>query len=269
MVPPVPREKLFFLRAPSFPNKLLLPRDQYFDAVVHLAGENVAGGYWTPRRKERIRASRITGTRTLVEAIKSLEKKPKVLLCASAVGYYGDAGERELTEASPRGTGFLAELCRDWEAEANRAAELGIRVVNLRFGVVLSPRGGALQKMLPAFRFGLGGPLGDGRQFISWISLRDTVRAIAFLMTKPEIEGPVNLTAPNPVRNNELTRALAKALHRPAFLRVPAPILRLLLGELAREMLLCSQRVLPALLLKHHFSFQDPEILSALQSCLK
>jgi uncharacterized protein (TIGR01777 family) len=234
------------------------------DAVVHLSGAPIAGGPWTKARKRVLRASRIQSTQTLVTAITAADRPPSVLLSGSAIGWYGDSGEREVDESAPAGTGFLADLVRDWEAAAQPARQVGVRVVNLRSGVVLSRRGGMLALLAPAFRFGLGARLGPGTQFISWISLTDHVSALRYLLDHAGIDGPVNLTAPAPVTNAALTAELARTLRRPAVLRIPAPVLRAVLGELSGE-LLASQRVLPRRLIQEPgFAFRHPDIADAL-----
>ena len=233
------------------------------DAVVHLSGAPIAGGRWTPRRKQVLRASRIQSTQVLVSAITGAAAPPPVLLSGSAVGWYGDTGDREADESAPAGTGFLAGLVRDWEAAAQPARDAGLRVVNLRSGVVLSRRGGMLGLMAPPFRLGLGARMGSGTQFISWIALTDHVRALRHLLDHADVDGPVNLTAPVPVTNAMLTAELARALHRPAVLWVPAPVLQAGLGELSGE-LLGSQRVLPRRLLDSGFAFRLSDIADAL-----
>lgn len=234
------------------------------DAVIHLAGENLADGRWTPVRKDRICRSRIDTTRQLSRGMAQLPNPPKVLVCASAVGIYGDRGDEELTEDSTSGVGFLAQVVRDWEAACAPARDAGIRVVNARFGVILAREGGALGKMLPIFRLGLGGPLGSGRQWMSWVALDDVVAAIRFALEHDEVRGPINITSPRPVRNREFASALGQALHRPAFLSAPATLLKWLTGEMAGEMVLASQRALPKRLLSEGFRFQFPELGSAL-----
>jgi uncharacterized protein (TIGR01777 family) len=233
-------------------------------AVIHLAGENLASRRWTAEQKARLRNSRVQSTAFLCKQLALLRYPPRVLLSASAVGFYGSRGEEMLTEESPPGTGFLAELCRDWEAAANAALSCGIRVVSLRFGIVLSKDGGALAKMLPPFRFGLGGRVGHGRQFWSWISLEDAVRGIRHAIEQPSVSGPLNLCAPRPVTNAEFTRTLGDALGRPAILPVPALVLRLFLGEMADAALLASARVRPAELIESGFEFLWPDLGSAL-----
>jgi uncharacterized protein len=233
------------------------------DAVVNLSGAPIAGGWWTQTRKQVLRASRIQSTTALVSALARAQHRPSVLLSGSAVGWYGDTGDREVDESAPAGEGFLADLARDWEAAAQPAREAGLRVATLRSGVVLSRRGGMLGPLLPLFRLGLGARIGDGTQYISWISVTDHVAAVRYLLDHPEIDGPVNLTAPAPVTNAEFTAELARAVHRPALLRVPAPVIRAGLGEMSGE-LLGSQRVLPGRLLAAGFSFRNPDLASAL-----
>ncbi|MFQ5747214.1 MAG: TIGR01777 family oxidoreductase [Gemmatimonadota bacterium] len=237
------------------------------DAVVHLAGENIAGR-WTARRRERIRSSRVDGTRLLARTLSSLAPPPATLVCASAIGFYGPRGDEPVDEGAEVGRGFLAETCREWEAAAEPARSAGIRVVHLRFGVVLTPRGGALARMLPAFRLGLGGRLGDGRQYLSWIGIDDVVGAILHVIAHPGIEGPVNAVAPRPVRNVAFTRTLGRVLGTPTILPAPAFLLRLGFGEMADEVLLSGARVLPAKLLDSGYEFRQPELEVALQRML-
>ena len=249
------------------PGELLAPElVRGFDAVVHLAGRNLAGR-WSPQMKREIRESRLLGTATISRAVADAFRacgKPSVLVSASAIGFYGSRGSELLTESSPGGTGFLAELCRDWEASASPAAEAGVRLVLPRLGVVLSSEGGAMSRLLPIFRLGLGGRVGDGRQYWSWITLEDVLGAIEFAIANPTLSGPVNLTAPNPSTNAEFTAALARALRRPAVFPVPAFALRLALGEMADEALLASQRVQPEKLLTAGFRFAHPQLDEAL-----
>lgn len=235
-------------------------------AIVHLVGETVAQR-WTREAKVRIRASRIESTRRLVESLSASDAKPAVLVSASAVGIYGDRGDEWLTETSPPGAGFLAELAREWEQAALGARELGVRVVVVRIGVVLDGRGGALARMLPPFRLGLGATLGSGRQWMSWIHIADLLGLIVRAIEDERLAGAVNAVAPAPVTNREFTRALARALGRPAFLRVPAPMLRLVLGEMA-EILLASQRVEPRAALEAGFEFRFPDLAPALTDLL-
>jgi uncharacterized protein (TIGR01777 family) len=238
------------------------------DAVVHLAGENIAGARWTPAFKQRLRDSRVVGTRLLCETLAKLERKPKVLVCASAIGYYGDRGDAELTETSPAGEGFLADVCREWEAACEPARQAGIRVVNLRIGVVLSPQGGALAKMLLPFQLGGGGIVGNGRQYWSWIALDDLLGAIQHCLVRDDLSGPVNATAPMPVTNHEFTKTLGTVLHRPTFVPMPAFAARLALGEMADSLLLASTRVLPQRLQQTGYHFRCPTLESALRHVL-
>ncbi|HXC49466.1 MAG TPA: TIGR01777 family oxidoreductase [Candidatus Limnocylindrales bacterium] len=237
-------------------------------AVVHLAGENIADRRWTDETKSRILSSRTQGTQFLCETLARLRKPPQVLVSASAVGFYGDRGSEPLDETSSRGRGFLAEVCEQWEQSTSVARDAGIRVVLLRLGVVMTPAGGALAKMLTPFRFGGGATLGSGEQYVSWIALEDLLAAIVHCIGESRLDGPVNATAPAPVTNAELTRTLASVLRRPAFLRVPAFVLRGLLGEMADEMLLASAKVLPRRLDKSGFVFRYPELGAALSAML-
>jgi len=233
------------------------------DVVVHLAGENVFGR-WTAAKQRRIRDSRVLGTRLVSDAIAGLARRPRVLLAASAIGYYGDRGAEELTEQSAPGDDFLARVARDWEAATAPAARAGVRVVNLRFGVVLTPSGGALATMLPAFRLGLGGPIGGGAQYLSWIALDDALAAIAHALTTDSLTGPINITAPHPVRHVEFVRTLGRILRRPAVLPVPAFALRLVFGVEGAAMLQSGQRVLPSRLLASGFAFRFDALEPAL-----
>jgi uncharacterized protein (TIGR01777 family) len=238
------------------------------DAIIHLAGENVAAGRWTAARKRRIRDSRVLGTRLIAEALAELADPPKLFLSASAIGYYGDRGDELLNESSEAGKGFLASVCREWELAATQATGAGIRVVMLRIGVVLTGGGGALRRMLPPFKLGLGGRLGDGRQYVSWIALEDLIRAILFILKREELEGAVNGVAPEPVPNAKFTAILARILGRPAILPAPSALLRLALGEMAGGMLLASSRVLPTKLLSAGFVFEYPDLGQALNHAL-
>lgn len=238
-----------------------------FHGVVHLAGENIAGR-WTTRKKQRIRDSRLQGTRLLCEALVRLPRLPEVLLCASAIGCYGNRGDEIVDEGSTSGTGFLPEVCREWEAATTPAAQNGIRVVNLRFGIVLSPGGGALKAMLLPFRLGLGGKVGSGQQYWSWVTLSDAVRAAHHALLAERLRGPVNVVSPNPVRNAEFTSALGRVLKRPACLPMPAFVARTILGEAADELLLASTRVAPTRLLETGFQFEHPQLEAALRHVL-
>lgn len=235
------------------------------DAVVHLAGENVAGGRWTPERKARIRASRTQGTRLVAETLARMTKPPRVLVCASAVGYYGDTGSAVVDESAPPGSDFLAEVCQAWEASAAPARAAGIRVVHLRFGVILTPGGGALAKMLTPFRMCAGGVIGSGDQLMSWISLDDACGAVFHALTNEELVGPVNAVAPAPVTNRTFTKALGAALGRPTVLPMPAFAARLAFGEMADAMLLASCGARPSRLVDTGYTFQDPD----LEPCLR
>lgn len=239
-----------------------------FDAVVHLAGENIAAGRWTAARRRRIYESRVHGTSLLAKALAGAESKPKVLLCASAVGYYGNRGEEILDERSPAGTGFLSQVCHHWEAACQPAEQAGIRVVNLRLGVVLTPRGGMLAQVLPLFLWGLGGRLGNGQQYLSWIALDDLVEVFRFALQFEPLAGPVNAVAPQPVTNRQFTRALSRSLGRPALLPVPGIVLRLALGRMADELLLASARAVPRRLLEARFAFRHPNLDDALRAML-
>jgi uncharacterized protein (TIGR01777 family) len=232
--------------------------------AIHLSGANVAAHRWTPAYKREIWQSRVQSTRALAEALAGLRRRPEVLIVASATGIYGDRGDEILEEGSGAGKGFLADVCSEWELAARPALEAGIRVVHTRFGVVLGPGEGALGKMLPLFRLGLGGRLGSGRQWMSWVGQDDVVAAILFALDTAAIAGPVNVTAPNPVTNAEFTRALGKTVHRPAVLPAPAFALRLALGEMADEALLASARAVPAKLTEAGFRFAYPTIEGAL-----
>lgn len=237
-------------------------------AAIHLSGANVAAHRWTPEYRREIAASRVDSTRALATALAGLRNPPPVLLVASATGIYGDRGDEVLTEDSVLGSGFLAEVCRAWEAAARPAVKTGIRVVHLRFGVVLAAGEGALGKLTPLFRLGLGGRLGTGRQWMSWIALEDLTAAVRFILRAPEIVGAVNLTAPHPVTNLEFTRAMGRALRRPALLPAPAFALRLAMGPMADEALLSSARVVPARLTAAGFRFAQPTIETALSAAL-
>jgi len=244
-----------------------LGRAGNIDAVVHLAGANIAQR-WTPEVKRRIRDSRVEGTQLLSGALAKLPTPPKVLVCASATGFYGNRGEEWLDERSAPGHGFLADTCQEWEAAADAARATGIRVVHLRLGIVLTPNGGALAKMLPAFRLGIGGRLGDGRAYWSWIVLDDLIEAILHALVTESLKGPVNAVSPNPITNSVLTETLGHVLRRPAILPVPRFALELLFGEMAREAMLASFRVKPSRLLETGFQFRFPELEPALRHLL-
>ena len=237
-------------------------------AAIHLSGASVAGHRWTEAYKRELIASRVDSTRALAMSLAKLRNPPSTLLVASATGFYGNRGDELLTEDSAPGEGFLANVCRQWEAAAQPAVDAGIRVIHLRFGVVLGPGPGALEKMLPIFRLGLGGKLGSGRQWISWISLADVIAAILFALDTPSLAGPINLTSPQPVTNAEFTQALGQQLRRPAILPVPAFAIRLAFGQMADEALLASARVIPARLQSARFQFAHPTIDKAFAAAL-
>jgi len=238
------------------------------DAVVHLAGENIAAGRWSAARKARIRDSRVRGTRIVAEAVARADPRPKALLCASAMGFYGDRGDERLTEASTPGRGFLSEVSREWEEACAPARDQGVRVVNLRFGIVLSPAGGALAKMLLPFRLGAGGVVGSGKQWWSWVALDDAVGAIQHALVTPGLSGPVNVAVPNPVTNAEFTRTLGRVLARPTLFPVPVFAARLAFGEMADALLLASARVVPERLQQTGYVFRHPELEGALRHLL-
>lgn len=237
------------------------------DAVVHLAGESVAQR-WTPAVKERLVSSRLDSTRLLVQAISTLSERPKLLLSASATGYYGDRGDELLVESSAPGKDFLARLSVDWEAQANQARSLGLRVHTLRTGIVLAKQGGALEKMLPAFRFGVGGKIGSGEQWMSWIHVEDWVGIVEMLLAQEVAPGPVNLVSPSAVQNEEFTKVLGRVLRRPALLTVPKVALQLLYGEMA-GVILASQKVEPKVALEAAYAFRYPQLEAALRNLLQ
>ncbi len=245
----------------------LAPEASGAEAVVHLAGASIAEARWTPSRKRLLEQSRIAATRALVDSLSRLPQPPRIFLAASAIGYYGSRGEETLTESSGPGNDFLARLCLAWEAESIRAAQFA-RVAVLRFGVILARHGGALPRMALPFRIGLGGRIGSGRQWMSWIALGDAVNAILFVLTNDALSGPINVVAPQPVQNAQFTSALARVLRRPAIVPVPAFALRLVLGELTDALLLCSQRVLPERLSQSGYTFESPSLEPALSRIL-
>lgn len=238
------------------------------DAAVHLAGESVAGGRWTKEKKGRIRDSRLRGTRLLSQTLSSLQDKPRVLVSASAIGIYGNRGDEIMREDSPPADDFLADVCKEWEAATIAAQRAGIRVVRIRIGVVLSTRGGALAQMLTPFRFGLGGVVGSGRQYMSWIALDDIVNAILFCIENDTLSGPVNGMAPNPATNRDFTKALGKVLRRPTLFPLPAFAVRALFGEMGNALLLASTRGHPTRLLEAGFRFDFPDLEPALRHLL-
>jgi hypothetical protein len=238
------------------------------DAVVHLAGENISTGRWTAEKKARIHDSRVHGTRLLAETLAALRRPPAVLVAASAIGFYGNRGRDVVDEDSAPGAGFLADVCKEWEAATAPAAAHGIRVVTMRFGVVLAGSGGALASLLTPFRLGVGGPVGGGEQYMSWIAIDDAADAIRFALTTPALSGPVNAVAPAPVTNAEFTRTLGAVLSRPAVLPMPAFVVRLLFGEMGDELLLSSTRVAPHRLRAAGFAFRFPVLEPALRHLL-
>jgi uncharacterized protein (TIGR01777 family) len=248
---------------------IALSRIEGFDAVVNLAGESIAEGRWTDEKKRRIRESRAKGTKLLGDALANLTAPPKIFICASAIGYYGNRGDEILTESSSPGDDFLAKVCVEWEEATALATEKGIRVVNTRLGVVLDANGGALAKMLPPFRWGLGGKIGSGKQWMSWITLDDVVGGIEFALANDSLKGPVNFVTPVPVTNAEFTKTLGKVLSRPTIFPIPAFGVRLLFGEMADALLLSSQRVEPQRLVEAGYAFQYPALSSALSHELK
>lgn len=239
------------------------------DAVVHLAGENLAEGRWDARKKNRIRESRVQGTRFLSQCLARLFDPPKVLVSVSAIGYYGDRGEDPLDEESGPGKGFLADVCREWEAATEPAVMRGIRVVHPRIGMVLTTKGGALARMLPAFRLGIGGRIGSGRQFMSWVAVEDLAGIIDYVIHNGSLHGPVNAVSPNPVTNLDFSIMLARVLSKPALLALPAFAARIAFGEMADALLLASTRVLPARLKESGYRFQFPELEGALRHALE
>ena len=235
-----------------------------FDAAVHLSGENIVCR-WTEKKKNSIRRSRVDSTRYLVSLFSGLQNPPRTFICASAVGYYGDRAEERLTERSAPGSGFLPDVCCEWENEANRASDLGVRVINLRLGVVLTPAGGILGSLLPVFKMGLGGVIGSGGQYLSWISIEDLSRIIIYLVEHGEVSGPVNAVSPNPVTNRQFTAVLASVLGRPAWFSTPAFAVRLFFGEMGRSTMLAGSRVFPEKLLSSGYEFLHEDLGCALE----
>lgn len=247
---------------------IALARLEGFDAAVHLAGESIAEGRWTDEKKKRIRESRTRGTQLLSDALANLSDPPRVLISASAIGYYGNRGDELLTEQSAPGDDFLADVCVAWEKATSLPKENGIRTVNARFGIILDKEGGALAKMLPPFRMGVGGRIGSGKQWMSWIALDDVVGGIKFALTNDSLQGPVNFVAPVPVTNAEFTKTLGRALSRPTIFPIPAFGVRLLFGEMADALLLSSQRVEPERLKTSDYPFKFLQLEAALQHVL-
>jgi uncharacterized protein (TIGR01777 family) len=239
-----------------------------FDAVVHLAGESIVGR-WTEEKKLKIRNSRVAGTAALAEALAQAKAKPQAFVCSSAIGYYGDRGDEVLNEESAPGTGFLPDVCREWETATKAAADAGIRTVQMRTGVVLSPKGGALGKMLTPFKMGVGGRIGSGRQWMSWIDVQDMVGAIHHILKSDLLQGPVNMVAPKPVTNQEFTKTLASVLSRPAIFPMPAFVVKLAFGEMGETVLLGSQRVEPSQLVASGYPFRFSHLRASLENILK
>lgn len=235
------------------------------DTIVHLAGENIAAGRWTAKLKDRIRRSRVEGTRSIVNSIAAASRRPKTLICASAIGYYGDRGDTILEEDAAPGQGYLADVCRDWEHEAEAATQLGLRVVQVRIGVVLTPKGGALAKMLLPFKLGCGGIIGSGKQYWSWIGLHDLVPILTYCIEHDSMNGPVNAVSPNSLTNYDFTKGVGRALHRPTIIPMPAFAAKLVLGEMAVDLLLASARVMPKKLIENGFQFDYPELVGCLE----
>lgn len=238
------------------------------DVVVHLGGVNIAGKRWSPEVKQKIFNSRFQSTSLLASQLATLEQKPSVFLCASAVGFYGDRGEERLDESSPRGEGFLADVCQAWEQATQPAQDAGMRVVNMRFGMILDRKGGALGQMLTPFKMGVGGRLGSGKQYWSWIALPDVINALQFCLNHSELAGPVNFVAPDEVTNLEFTKTLGKVLSRPTCLPVPAWGVKTAFGEMGQELMLTSARVVPKKLIEAGFQFQYPQLEDAFRSVL-
>lgn len=246
-----------------------LPKLEGFDAFIHLAGENIGGGLrWSDEKKKAIRDSRVFGTRTMIEAFARIEKKPKVFISGSAIGFYGDRGDSEMTEASPSGDTFLSQVCKEWEAESRRAEDMGIRTVLLRTGIVLSKDGGALATMLTPFKLGVGGVVGSGKQWMSWVSLEDVVGIINFAIENESVRGAVNVVAPHPVTNEEFTKTLGSVLYRPTILPLPEFAVNLVFGEMGDALLIDSTKVVPKRLLDAGFKFKFKELKPALEAAL-
>jgi len=246
-----------------------LLRLEGLDAVIHLAGESISALRWTDEKKKAIRDSRVHGTRTMIEAFARLEKKPKVFISASAIGFYGDRGDEEMTETSSVGDTFLSEVSKEWESESRRAEDMGIRTVLLRNGIVLSKDGGALATMMTPFKLGVGGVVGSGKQWMSWVSLDDAVGIVNYALENENLRGAVNVVSPNPVTNEEFTKTLGEVLYRPTFLPLPEFAVNLVFGEMGDALLIDSTRVVPKRLLDSGFKFIYPEINSALENAVK
>jgi len=226
------------------------------DCVIHLAGENISAKRWSDKQKHKILESRVKSTNFLIESLSKLDQKSHTFICASAVGFYGNRGKEILTEQSERGTGFLSDVCAEWEGSTNNAKEIRMRIINLRFGVIMSEKGGALKKMITLFKFGLGGKISSGNQYVSWISLEDTIRSIDFCLHNEKIKGPINIVSPNPVTNKEMTKILGRYLKRPTLFPLPEFAAKLILGEMADELLLASTKAEPKILIESEFEFK-------------
>jgi hypothetical protein len=250
-------------------DQIHLDEEIKIDAVIHLAGENIADSRWSQKKKERILNSRVDGTRLLAETISQLKDKPEVLISGSAIGYYGDTGNNIVDEDSPKGGGFLSDIASQWEAATQSAEDAGIRTIHIRTGIVLSPDGGVLQKMLFPFTMGLGGVVGNGQQYMSWISIDDVVGIIETMLLNKEMTGPYNLVAPNPVTNYTFTKSLGKVLRRPTVSPLPAFMARIMFGEMADALLLSSSRVTATRLKKTGYEFKDTDLTEALTRLLK
>ena len=246
-----------------------LSRLEGLDAVIHLAGENVSGLRWTDEKKKSIRDSRVFGTRSMIETFDKLADKPKLFISGSAIGFYGDRGDDKLAESSAAGKTFLAEVCKEWEAESRRAEDLGIRTVLLRTGIVLSKDGGALATMLTPFKFGVGGVIGDGKQWMSWISLEDVVGIVNFALENESVRGALNVVAPNPVTNEEFTKTMGTVLYRPTFLPLPEFAVHMVFGEMGDALLLDSTRVVPKRLKDAGYQFKFADLKRALENAVK
>lgn len=262
----VHQNKIFWTPSDNYINSI--ETIENFDLAINLSGENIVGR-WTETKKELIKSSRVDTTKFLVDIFRKLKNPPKLFISASAIGYYGDKGNKELTEYSDAGSGFLENVCIEWEDAANRAKELGVRVINLRIGVVLSKDGGALSKMLPIFRLGLGGVAGNGNQYWSWISIHDIERIVEFIIENEQINGPINAVSPNPVTCAQFTKIFSNVLNRPAFLPIPEKIVRLVFGEMGEHAVLASTKVIPKKLLDSGYNFYHSDLKSALISILK
>lgn len=260
--PSDPHERQWDPKAESLPREVL----EGCDVLVHLAGEGIAEGRWNEAKKKRIRESRVHSTKLLAKALTEQEKTPTAFVVASAIGYYGDRGDEVLTEESNAGSGFLADVCQEWEAAADPAREAGIRTAHIRTGLVLAKEGGALPSMLTPFKFGVGGVIGSGDQYWSWISIEDIARIFQFAVEDESVSGPVNGTAPQPVTNREFTKTLGKVISRPTVLPLPGFAAKIVLGEMAEALILASSRVLPEQADKHEFKFSHPDLEQALQS---